>query len=488
VVDLLERAGPTRGVLAWVRRSTAPPGPRRIQLRVWDWWSPSTTEDYARYFAEIESIFEARHPDVDVVFQAVPFGNYEQKLATALLGDNPPDVFQCSVYWAEGFYNRGMLRQLNDLIATTPELQDDQFVPAALHHTRRGTHVFGVPHILDGSCLLWNLDMLRTDPNLHGVFERGPDGALDFRRIRFDAVRDWAHFRRIAKQLTKYDPAAPGQPLLDDRGDVVQAGYAVNAYGMGAGPFMPWASTNGVRFQDRAGTKALFDTPAAAQTLQFLIDLYWKDRVCPPFRRELVAYDQFQEGRVACVLAGTWSGKYLVRNTQGWMGFGLTALPPGPNATGYKTMTWANMMVISSGCREVETAWEFIRFLCGLEGSLLKLKRLEQNSPRRDVYRSEAWDAAVKERPYLQNVPRICTVGDPLQHTQIQAVEDEVEPIFEYVLLNWPEIEVGRGRFGSVADALHLAAERVNEVYDRYGHLVRRWDAQLGRRVVQEED
>jgi len=220
-VGLLERAGPTRGVCRWIRRSAGRRDSRLIQLRVWDWWSPSTTEDYARYFAEVESVFESRFPRVDVVFQAVPFGNYEQKLATALLGDHPPDVFQSSVYWAEGFYNRGMLRELNDLIAVTPELGDDQFIPTALHHTRRGSRVFGVPHILDGSCLIWNLDMLRADPNLHEMFPRSADGTPDFRRIRFDAVRDWAHFRKIAKRLTKYDPAAPGRPLLDRNGDVV---------------------------------------------------------------------------------------------------------------------------------------------------------------------------------------------------------------------------------------------------------------------------
>ena len=53
--------------------------------------------------------FERQHPDVDLQFQFVPFGQYEQKMATALVGNSPPDVFQSSVYWAEGFYDRGML-------------------------------------------------------------------------------------------------------------------------------------------------------------------------------------------------------------------------------------------------------------------------------------------------------------------------------------------------------------------------------------------
>jgi ABC-type glycerol-3-phosphate transport system substrate-binding protein len=391
-----------------------------------------------------------------------------------MLGDHPPDVFQCSVIWAQGLHRRGMLRDLNDFIAATPELRDDQFMPPTLYHSRDAGRVYGIPHIVDSSCLLWNLDMLRADPSLHGMFERRGDGSIDFGRIRFDAVRDWEHFRAIARRLTKRRGPS-GEVASGGEGERVQAGFELNAYGMGAGNFMPWAAANGVRFQDRAGTRALFDTPAGAATLRFLVDLYWTDRVCPPFRRVLTSYGRFQQGHVACTMGGTWSGKYLVRNTQGWMGFGMTAFPPGPHGRGYSTMTWANMMVLSSRCRAPDVAWEYIRYICGPEGSLLKLKHLNQNSPRLDFYRGDAWEAEVHKRPYLANIPRICASGDPMYHTQTQAVQDEVEPIFEYVLLNWQDIQAGRGRFSGTVDALHLAAERVNEVYRRHGEVVRGW-------------
>ena len=88
-----------------------------------------------------------------------------------------------------------------------------------------------------------------------------------------------------------------------------------------------------------------------------------------------------------------------------------------------------------------------------------------------------AWKAAVRERPFLANVPRICAVGDPLYHTQTGAVRDEVQPIFEYMMLHWPEVEAGGGRFRGPADALHAAAERVNAVYRRYQRAVAAWGA-----------
>src|SRR5579871_1892617 len=88
-------------------------GKGRTILRVWDWWSPGTDERYGTYFAACKREFEQAHPDVEVMFQYIPFGQYEQKMATGLVGNSPPDVFQSSVYWAEGFYDRGMLRPLN---------------------------------------------------------------------------------------------------------------------------------------------------------------------------------------------------------------------------------------------------------------------------------------------------------------------------------------------------------------------------------------
>ena len=476
---LLGRAGPTRDLLSGFRRAAGQRDQRPVKLRVWDWWSPSTTEDYARYFDELERIFEARHPDVEVIFQAVPFGNYEQKITTAMLGSDPPDVFQCSVNWAQGLHDRGMLRELNDFIARTPELREDQFMPSAWYHNQRQGRVFGVPHIVDAACLIWNLDMIRAEPKLHGMFETGPDGKPDFRRIRFKAVSDWDDFRRIAKLLTKPGPSAASTRPAG--GEAKQAGFALTAYGMGARLFMPWAATNGVRFQNRAGTEALFDTPATAETLDFLLKLYWEDRVCPPFRRELTAHGQFQEGKVACAMAGTWSGKYIVRNTQGWMGFGMTAFPPGPRGGGYKTLTWANMMVMSSRSRVPEAAWEYIRLVCGPEGALLRLKHLQQNSPRLDFNIGDAWAAAVRDRPYLANVPRICASGDPLHHTQVQAVQDEVQWILEYMLLNWPKVQAGTGKFGDSAEAISLAARRVNLVYGRYSRMLRAWNRRQDR-------
>ena len=493
-LGVFSRAGMTRGLAGgWARRLSGREQ-KRI-LRVWDWWSPSTNEKYAAYFRETEAEFERLHPDVDVVYQFVPFGQYEQKMATGLVGKEPPDLFQSSVYWAEGFYDRGMLRPFNDFLerdradregrrqAGLPidpgEVVDEEaFLESAWrHNTKLDGTVFGIPQILDSNCLIWNLDILEKaageDEEIRAMFVIGDDGQPDYARLRFEAVRDWAQFRRIVKKLSVHGP--DGSLRRDAHGEPVQAGFGIHAHGSGAGPFMPWCAANGANFQDAAGTQATFANDSGEEALQFVLDLYWKDKVSPPFRRQMTDYEVFQQRRIACMVGGTWSGKYIVRNTEGWEHFSKTPFPPGPHGDQHTTQTWGNMLVMSRRCKDPDLAWEYIKFICSLEGARRLLRTIEQNSPRRDAYEGEAWSNMVLKHPYLENVPAICASGIKLRHTQINAVDHAVKPVFESILLRYPEIERGVGPYPSVRAGLQAAADGADRVYDRYNAQVAYW-------------
>ena len=167
------------------------------------------------------------------------------------------------------------------------------------------------------------------------------------------------------------------------------------------------------------------------------------------------------------------------------MHFGKTAFPPGPMGQGQKTVTWGNMLVIPRGCRNVDAAWRYIKFVCSLEGNLLRLKHLGHNGPRLDFYRTSEWQRAKAERPYLSNVKQICLAGQKLRHTEIIAVDHQASPIFETILLRYPEIAAGRGPYASVAAALQVAATNVDRVYARYNRQVAQWMAK-GRGKVNE--
>ncbi len=458
---------------------------RGVELRVWDWWSASTNEEYGDYFAAIEAEFEARNPDIDIVYQVVPFGNYVQKLSTAMVGDTPPDVFQSSVYWAEGFHHRGMLRPLNDLLDADPAVPgtpsyvgESAYLPSAWRHNHtqgRGEKppvVYGIPQIIDASCLLWNLDILQAaaveDEEIRALFQRrdddGAEGDIDWTRIRWDAIESWDHFRRLTRKLT----------VRDEEGEITQAGFVLSS-SSGAGLFSPWLAANGGRFQDAAGTRSMFASPNGIETVEFIARLYWVDRVCPPFRRQMTDSELFKERHAAVVAAGTWSGKDITRDTMGWTHFGKTAFPPGPSGDGPSTVTWGNMLVITQRCENVDAAWRYVKFVGGLEGSLLRSLHLGYNGPRFDFYATERWQQALRQRPYLSNVKQICLAGDKLRHTEIIAVDHQANPIVESLLLHYPEIIDGQGPYPSVEVAMKTAAANVDNVYRRYNEQVESW-------------
>lgn len=491
------RAGATRGALGRFSARLEGERPRTV-LRVWDWWSPSIAEAYTHYFNDLEREFERAHPEVDVRYQFVPIAQYEQKMATGLHGRTPPDVFQASVAFAEGFYDRGMLLPLNRFLdreraererrraAGLPvdrgEIVDREvFLESGWrHNTKADGTVFGIPQILDAACLLWNLDLLQAaaqnDVEIRALFARQPDGSIDWNRLRPDGIRDWEHFRRITRALTKRDAA--GNLLLDEHGEPAQTGFFLQAYNTGAGPFDPWLAANGGRFQEPDGSAARFADPPGVEAMQFLIDLYWKDRVCPPFRRQLTDQETFEQRRAACVVAGTWAGKYIVRDTEGWQHFALTPFPKGPHGTGPAALTWGNMLSISKSCPNPELAWQYIKFVTSLSGALRLLRHIEQNSPRKDFYETGAWTEATQRLPYLTNIPFICQSGKKLRHTQLNAVDDQVKPVFETLLIHAPAVEAGKGPYPSVAAGLQDAAHRVDRIYGRYNEQVAYWKRQ----------
>lgn len=417
-------------LIAASARSGADTG--QVELVIWDWWSPSTAESYKAYFDDLTRQFERQHPKIRLRFQFVPFGNYPQKLTTGFAGNKPPDVFQCSVAWAETLCNRGVIRPLNDLVEKTPQLAMDQFLPSAVRHNQQDGRVYGIPIVLDANCLIYNVDLfeqlgLPTDPH---------------------AIDSWETFLAFCRKLT----------LRNGAGRVVRAGFGLNGYGLSATIFHPWLYANGGTFYDEATGRATFDSPEGIEAVRFLLRLR-DEQVVPPFSPQLDIQEQFIAGKIAMFFEGTWSGKYIDRNSEGRMRFAMANLPPGPSGHGRTTVTWANMLMMSKACKHPEAAWEFIRFVAGMDGALLRLKHLQQNSPRKDFYERPEWKEMVQQKPYLGMVQEICVSGAKRPSFESRAAEGTFGPYFERLLLS--------GTAEDVPQVMHAAAEHLTRLYQR---------------------
>ena len=137
----------------------------------------------------------------------------------------------------------------------------------------------------------------------------------------------------------------------------------------------------------------------------------------------------------------------------------MTNLPPGPHGQGRSTVTWANMLMVSKACKHPEAAWEFVRFVAGIEGSLLRLKHLGQNSPRKDFYERAEWKAMVQQKSYLGMVQEICVSGAKRPSFESKAAESAFGPYFESLLIS--------GTAEDVPGVMHAAAEHITRIYRR---------------------
>src|SRR5207248_10395696 len=133
------------------------------------------------------------------------------------------------------------------------------------------------------------------------------------------------------------------------------------------------------------------------------------------------------------------------------------------------------MLVIARRAREPDLAWQYVKFVTRLSGARRVLRLLDGNSARKDFYETDEWAQVCRRQPHLTNVPRICDCGIKLRHTQINAVDDQVKPIFETLMLRYPEIEAGKGPYPAVAAGRQDAAARVTRVYTRYNGQVAYW-------------
>jgi multiple sugar transport system substrate-binding protein len=211
----------------------------------------------AYYWDEARTVqqadFEEKHPDIKIDWMVVPgWGDYPVKcaamFASATLGDTLE--FDAGVnfnIWA----HKGMLRPLDDLIATT-SFDIESFYPAAIQALTHAGHIVGLPQYSHPGCVapMYNADLFD---------ELGVARPSD----------DWTYDEFVDTML-KVTKDTDG----DGKTDVW--GYAAHA---GLKGLYPRLRANGGQVYDPTGHECLYDQPPNVKTLQDRYDLFHKYKV-----------------------------------------------------------------------------------------------------------------------------------------------------------------------------------------------------------------
>lgn len=151
----------------------APPAARAdVTLKFWD--NQQTESGLSQYQREAVKSFEAGNPGIHVEVTTVPYPEYQQRLLTAVQGDNAPDVSTIDQIWVAAFAQAGAIEPLDDL-AKTAGIKPEVFFPGAWASANYDGHLWGIPFNVDvWSFSFYNVDLLKAanvDPTTLATFE-----------------------------------------------------------------------------------------------------------------------------------------------------------------------------------------------------------------------------------------------------------------------------------------------------------------------------
>lgn len=278
--------------------------------------------------------FREAHPTINVQWENTPWTEYWTKLQTEVAGGTTPDVVGMVSMYSQQYIRQGTLLPLNQYIEREPDVEVEDFWPLIMQaYTWEGDR-YCFPYDLSTMLLMYN----KTLFDEAGVAY--PTGEWT-----------WDEFLAACQAITKD---------TDGDGKVDQFGWLL--------PNFDWTidvplSTNGARAIAEDGTKALFDTPEAIETIQWLSDLRNVHHVVPTIA-EQGDIPLFETGRSGMA----WGNPEAVQTFTTRIG------PPRdnpnflwdvalfPKKTQNGNSTQGGSFAIGKSTAHAEEAWTFLKF------------------------------------------------------------------------------------------------------------------------------
>jgi multiple sugar transport system substrate-binding protein len=295
--------------------------------------------------------FQRRHPDIKVrALQSAP--GVMQQLSTFCAGGKCPDVLMAWELTYAELADRGVLLDLNTLLARDPafaaELKSDGIGALYDTFTYNGGQ-YAIPEQWSGNYLFYNKRLFA---------EAGVSAPTSWEQPwSFD------QFLGTATALTKR--AASGRVRQWGFVNMWFSYYSAGLFAMNNG--VPWSSPlkNPTHFN--------FDNDAFIEAVQFYADLANKHKVAPNASevQSMSTPDLFAAGRAAIAMGGHWRYQTFIRADG--LDFDVTSLPVGPRRRGQpaRSNIGSTGLAISASSPRKEQAWEFLKFATGPVGQAL---------------------------------------------------------------------------------------------------------------------
>jgi multiple sugar transport system substrate-binding protein len=320
-------SGPPSGAASWAMWSSSP-----AERKVW--------EDFSAYVE--------RELKIESVPNLTPSSGYPTKLDLQLVSGTASLVTALNGTLIPTYAARGAHRPLDDLIAQDPDFDLDDFYQPIRTISTFNEQTFGIGFDVAPTVLYYNKTLLQKQ----GI-------ALPSRT----EPMTWATFRDLAQELTR-PPEQYGfscAPAIDD--------------------LVSWIYCAGGNVMNGDATRSALNAPEAMEAIQFVVDLFVKDKVTPPIANLVTesSLSNFLEGNVAFMQNGPWQ---VVNVRKAKFDWDIVPFPAG--AAGSTPRVSGSSFAIPAKVRggDLELAWKLLKTLTST-GALDIYARAGRNNPAR---------------------------------------------------------------------------------------------------------
>lgn len=313
----------------------------KIAISYTRWGDPAELDSTRELVAE----FMEENPDIIVRVDVVSWGQYWQKMATAVVTDTAQDVWLMSSAYTEQYAAAGHLLDIMPYIEADPTFNEDDFFPHAFDpysYVGAGTDMQNVPF---------------GEGQLYAFTRDYNCSLLYYNMDHFDAAgvayptNDWIwqDYAEAARKLTiDFD----NDGIIDQWGSG-GASWSTLSSAIGGRLVDPVTRTS--NFMPRPGKMQLYDA------IVFCRDLIHKYKCAPPPEVGMEEY-AFVTGKVSMIIEGAWEFRNYNRAKHLWD----IAMVPLQHKTSTRTKAGGGVAhVIYSGAKHPDAAWKLVRFLSG---------------------------------------------------------------------------------------------------------------------------
>ncbi|MBV9892125.1 MAG: sugar ABC transporter substrate-binding protein [Rhizobacter sp.] len=344
--------------------------------------------------------FRARHPEIRVHVQQLPWTAAHEKLLTAYAGGALPDVCQLGNTWLPELTALDALEPLDARVDAAGLPRDDYFtgiLDTNVMPTGAGDRLFGLPWYVDTRVLFYRSDLLR-------------------RAGHPTPPQSWAEWLDAMRAVRRHSPRSYGVLLPLNEPD----------------PLFALALQQGALLRDD-DTRGAFAQPPFRRALGFYADIF-AERLAPAVTGAQIAnvWDEFARGLFAFYVSGPWNiGEFRRRLPRERQFDWATAPLPGPEGPGVSTAGGSSLVILRSSQKKA-AAWRLIEFLSE-PATMQRFHALTGDlPPRRSAWRapelaedvpSQAFAAQLERVRAAPKLPEWERIYQEMQHAAEQVVQ-----------------------------------------------------------------